>query len=134
MNAITIPSLLAFLSYLGIGIAVLAAAIATVTVVTPHRDITLIRQGNVAAAVAFGGALIGLALPLHSAISHSVSLFDAAIWGAIAAVAQLLAFFVANIVGGSLSKKIAEKDLAAGILSATVSIAVGLINAAAMTP
>ena len=104
------------------------------TVVTPHRDITLIRQGNVAAAVAFGGALIGLALPLHSAISHSVSLFDAAIWGAIAAVAQLLAFFVANIVGGSLSKKIAEKDLAAGILSATVSIAVGLINAAAMTP
>lgn len=134
MNAITIPSLLAFLSYLGIGIAVLAAAIAAVTLVTPHRDIALIRQGNVSAAVAFGGALIGLALPLHSAISHSVSLIDAAIWGAIAAVAQLLAFVVANIVGGDLSKKIAEKDLAAGILSSTVSIAVGLINAAAMTP
>ncbi|MCU1136859.1 MULTISPECIES: DUF350 domain-containing protein [Stenotrophomonas] len=134
MNAITIPSLLAFLSYLGIGIAVLAAAITTVALVTPHRDITLIRQGNVAAAVAFGGALIGLALPLHSAISHSVSLADAAIWGAIAAVAQLLAFVIANVVGGNLSRKIADKDVAAGILSATVSIAVGLINAAAMTP
>lgn len=134
MNAITIPSLLAFLSYLGIGIAVLAAAITTVALVTPHRDITLIRQGNVAAAVAFGGALIGLALPLHSAISHSVSLADAAIWGAIAAVAQLVAFVIANVVGGNLSRKIADKDVAAGILSATVSIAVGLINAAAMTP
>lgn len=134
MNAITIESFLAFLSYLGIGIAVLAAAITAVALFTPHRDITLIRQGNVAAAISYGGVLIGLALPLHSAISHSVSLVDAAIWGGIAAVAQLLAFVLANLVGGNLSRKIADKDVAAGILSATVAIAIGLINAAAMTP
>jgi putative membrane protein len=37
--------------------------------VTPYHERDLIRQGNTAAAVALGGALIGYVLPLASALS-----------------------------------------------------------------
>jgi putative membrane protein len=132
--AISVSSFLAFLTYFGLGLAVLIAAIAFVTLITPHRDITLIRQGNVAAATAFAGSLIGVALPLHAAISHSVSLVDALIWGVVAAAIQAIAYLIARAVSGRISHQITEGVSAAGVFSAGVSIAVGLVNAAAMTP
>ena len=132
--AITTSSFLAFLTYFGIGLGVLIVAITIVTLVTPHRDITLIRQGNVAAATAFAGSLIGVALPLHAVISHSVSLLDALIWGAVAAAVQVVAYLIARAVSGRISSQITEGVSAAGVFSAGVAIAVGLVNAAAMTP
>ena len=132
--AISASSFLAFLAYFGLGLAVLIAAITIVTLITPHRDITLIRQGNVAAATAFAGSLIGVALPLHSAISHSVSLVDALIWGIVAAAIQVVAYLIARAVSGRISSQITEGVSAAGVFSAGVAIAVGLVNAAAMTP
>lgn len=62
---ITSTSFLAFLTYFGVGLAVLIVAAAIVALITPHRDIALIREGNAAAAAAFAGPLIGIALPLH---------------------------------------------------------------------
>lgn len=132
--AISASSFLAFLAYFGLGLAVLIAAITIVTLITPHRDITLIRQGNVAAATAFAGSLIGVALPLHAAISHSVSLVDALIWGIVAAAIQVVAYLIARAVSGRISSQITEGVSAAGVFSAGVAIAVGLVNAAAMTP
>ena len=48
--------------------------------VTPYHERTLIRDGNTAAAIALGGALIGYVLPLASALSHTVSLMEFAAW------------------------------------------------------
>lgn len=127
-------SFLNFLAYAGTGIGVLALAALAVLLITPHRELSLIREGNVAAATAFSGTLIGLALPLHSAISNSVSLIDAAIWGAVSVVVQVFAFFIARLGAPKLSQQITNNQAAAGIFSAGVSISVGLINAAAMTP
>jgi len=134
MNPITLQSFLAFLSYFGVGVAVLVVAVVIVALITPHRDFTLLRQGNAAAATALAGNLVGIALPLHSAISHSVSLIDALIWGAVAAAIQVLAYLLANLVAGRISRQITDNVAAAGIFSAGVSIAVGLVNAAAITP
>lgn len=134
MNPITLQSFLAFLSYFGVGVAVLVVAVVIVALITPHRDFTLLRQGNAASAAALAGNLVGIALPLHSAISHSVSLFDALIWGAVAAAIQVLAYLLANLVAGRISRQITDNVAAAGIFSAGVSIAVGLVNAAAITP
>lgn len=135
MNAvINAQSFTAFLAFFGAGLAILIIAVIAVALVTPHRDFTLIREGNVAASTAFGGTLIGLALPLHAAITHAVSLADAAIWGLIAAVVQVIAYLLARAVVGGISKQITDNVSAAGIFAASTSIAVGLINAAAMTP
>ena len=134
MHAITLQSFIAFLSYVGVGLGVLIAAVVVVALITPHRDFTLIRNGNAAAATAMSGTLIGIALPLHAAISYSVSLLDALIWGAVAAAIQVVAYLLARLVTGRISHQITDNVVAAGIFSAGVSIAVGLINAAAITP
>lgn len=134
MNPINLQSFLAFLSYFGTGLGVLIVSVVLVTLVTPHKDFTLLRQGNVAAATALAGNLIGVALPLHSAITHSVSLIDALIWGLVACGIRVVAYLLANLVAGRISRQITDNITAAGIFSAGVSIAVGLINAAAITP
>jgi putative membrane protein len=104
------------------------------TRMTPHKEFTLIREGNVAAAVALGGALIGFALPASNIISYSVSVLDAVVWALIAGVVQLLAFSVTSLVLKGLSARIAKGEIAAAIYAASVSISVGLLNSACMTP
>ncbi len=104
MNPISLQSFLAFLSYFGTGLGVLVVSVVLVTLVTPHKDFTLLRQGNVAAATALAGNLIGVALPLHSAITHSVSLIDALIWGLVACGIQVVAYLLANLVAGRISR------------------------------
>ncbi|SDZ08917.1 putative membrane protein [Lysobacter sp. yr284] len=127
-------SFLNFLAYAGTGIGVLILAALAVSLITPHRELSLIRAGNAAAATGFAGTLVGLALPLHSAISNSVSLIDAAIWGAAAVVVQVFAYLIARLVAPKLSQQITDGQVGAGVFYAGVSVSVGLINAAAMTP
>jgi len=131
---ITAQSFLAFLAYFGTGLGVLVVAAIVVSLVTPHHEVRLIRSGNTAAATAFAGTLVGLALPLHAAISNSVSLLDALLWGAVSAAVQIGAYLLTRVVSPKLSHHITENGMAAGILSAGVSISIGLVNAAAMTP
>ena len=131
---ITAQSFLAFLAYFGTGLGVLVVAAIVVSLATPHHEVRLIRSGNSAAAMAFAGTLVGLALPLHAAISNSVSLLDALLWGAVSAAVQIVAYLLTRVVSPKLSHHITENDMAAGILSAGVSISIGLVNAAAMTP
>lgn len=131
---ITTQSFLAFLAYFGTGIGVLVVAVVVVALATPHREFRLIRDGNASAAIAFAGSLVGIALPLEAAISNSVNLIDALIWGAVSTLIQIVAYLTTRLVSPKLSQQITDNVLAAGVLSAGVSISVGLINAAAMTP
>ena len=131
---ITPHALGSFVAYLLIGIAVWAIALAVYALVTRHREFALIRTGNTAAAVAFGGAAIGVALPVSSAIEHSVSLLDALAWGAVAVVFQLIAYGASHLFVPNISRRIEADDIAAGTFLAAASIAIGLMNAAAMTP
>lgn len=129
------PSFLSFAAFMGIGLIILLLAITLVALITPHREISLIRQGNKAAGIGLAGALIGLALPINSVISHSVSLLDAVIWGAIAAAMQVLAFGISRaIITRRGPDQIDAGNESAGWFSAGVAIAVGLVNSAAMVP
>ncbi len=100
---------------------------------TPQDELALIRANNVAAALAFGGALIGFALPLASAITNSMSLLDCAVWGAVALVVQVLTFVVLRVAIKQLPERINQGEVATGSFVAASAIAVGLINAACMT-
>lgn len=132
---ITGQSFLAFCAFVGVGLLILLLAVTVVALITPHREITLIRRGNTAAGIGMAGAMIGLALPLNSVISNSVSLVDAAIWGAIAAVMQVVAFGISRaVITRRGPDQIDAGNDAAGWFSAGVAIAVGLINSAAMVP
>jgi putative membrane protein len=102
--------------------------------VTPYNERALIRQGNVAAAVALGGALLGYVLPLASALSHTVSLPEFAAWALLAGVIQIVSFMVVSrLVYRALAERIEAGELAAGVYLASISLGVGLLNAACMT-
>jgi putative membrane protein len=115
--------------------AVVAEAIFVVLymAVTPHHEATLIKSGNTAAALTFGGAVIGFTLPLSSAIEHNVSLPGTVVWAVVALVVQLAVFLLANLFLRDLSRRIEDGDLAAGITVAIASLASGMISAACMT-
>jgi putative membrane protein len=101
--------------------------------VTPHHEATLIKSGNTAAALTFGGAVIGFTLPLASAIAHNVSLPSTVAWAVVALVVQLAVFLLANLFLRGLSRRIEEGDLAAGITVAVASLASGMLSAVSMT-
>ncbi|PUA29198.1 MAG: hypothetical protein B0W54_00910 [Cellvibrio sp. 79] len=122
-----------FLAYFAVAIVLVLVFIGLYTWITPHSEMDLIRANNPAAALAFGGALIGFALPLSSAITHSLSLLDCAIWGAVALVVQVLTFTVLRFSIKQLPERIHNGEIATGILSAATAVAVGLINAACMS-
>ncbi|MCS3840147.1 putative membrane protein [Pseudomonas sp. JAI111] len=123
-----------FVSYL-LGAAVLFALFQFIyTRITPHKEFELIRSGNVAAAIALGGAIIGFAIPASNVIAYSISILDFAVWAVIAALVQLLAFLVTSLVLKGTSERIRKGEIAAGIYVAAVAISVGMLNAACMTP
>ena len=43
---------------------------------TPHKEITLIREGNSAAALSLGGVMVGLAIPLAISLTASTSVIE----------------------------------------------------------
>lgn len=127
-------AVMSFIVYIVVAVVLFGLFQLAYTRLTPHKEFTLIREGNVAAAVALGGALIGFALPASNIIAYSVSVLDAVVWAVIAAVVQLLAFTVTSMVLKGLSARIGKGEVAAAIYAASVSISVGLLNSACMTP
>jgi putative membrane protein len=101
--------------------------------VTPYKEITLIRNGNSAAAASLGGAIIGFVLPVASSIENSVSLGDMLLWAVVSLVVQLVAFLIARALIPAISKNVADGQLASGVFLGAVAIALGLLNAACMT-
>lgn len=130
----SLAGLPSFMAYMGSAIAFFVIFQIIYTLITPHREFTLIRQGNLAAAVALGGTLLGFALPVSNIIAHAVSLLDFAIWASIALVVQLLAFVVTAMTMKGLSARIERGELAVGLYLAFISVCVGMLNAACMTP
>ncbi|MDB5614058.1 MAG: putative transrane protein [Devosia sp.] len=123
----------AFLGYFAIGMVAFAVFTGIYTSLTPHKEVELIRAGNVAAVTAFLGALIGFSLPLASAAANSVSVVDYIIWAVIGILAQIMAFYIANFTMQRLHEKITNGDMAAGLWGGGIALAVGILNAACMT-
>lgn len=121
-----------FLLYFATALALFGLFISLYLHLTPYAELKLIRQGNLAAAIALLGAVLGFALPLSSSIAHSVSLQDMAIWGIIALLVQALVYLLAARLLPELKKGIGEGQLAHGVFLGGLALSVGLINAACM--
>jgi putative membrane protein len=103
-------------------------------VITPHNEGALIRQGNIAAAIALGGAVIGYVIPLTSALAHTESLPEFVVWALLAGVFQISAFWIVRqLAFRDLSARIEAGDVATALYLLMISLAVGLLNAACMT-
>lgn len=128
--------LLSFALFFGTSLVVIALFLVLYAKVTPYDDYQMIfEQNNVASALGFGGALIGLCIPLHSALVYSVSYTDFVMWAIVAMSVQLLFALVMTRLSGkySVQHHICNADVAIGVLMASLSIAIGLLNAGAMS-
>jgi putative membrane protein len=103
-------------------------------VITPHNEGKLIREGNSAAAVALGGAVIGYVIPLASALAHTVTLPEFAAWAVVAGVVQIVTFWaVRRLALPDVSARIERGEMSAALYLLMISLAVGILNAACMT-
>ena len=121
-----------FLSYIGVSIGLLVIGMLLFTLSTPKiKEFQLIAQKNVSAAMLLGGKVVGLAIVLGAAAEYSISLLDMAIWGAIGIVAQVVVFFMAELITirFSIQKAIEEDNRAVGTMLLSLSLAVGWIVA-----
>jgi len=129
----SIGGLPAFLLYLATSLALLALFIVIYIWITPYRELTLVREGNVAAAASLSGTILGFVVPLAHAVALSVNLADMALWGFIALVVQLLVFFAVTRIIPGVARDIPANRLAPGILLGALSLGTGILNAACMT-
>ena len=119
--------------HLVVTLGLLAAGAVIYALLTPWKEITLIREGNAAAAVAFAGVLVGLATPLAVSLSVSTSVRDIIIWGVATVVLQLLAFRVVDLILTGLPQRIREGEISAAVLLVGAKLSTALILAAALT-
>ena len=122
-----------FLAHMATAIALTLFYVVIYMWVTPHPEIKLIRENNMAASLAFAGSLIGFCLPLASAIANSLSLVDCAVWGAIALIVQIVIFYLVCLPIPKISERIEKGEMASGLWLGVASLAGGILNAASMT-
>ena len=135
----TSPEMQAFASgfpvallHIAVSVVMLLGAAALYILLTPHKEISLVRQGNTAAAVDLGGALVGLALPLAVSLKGSTSLMDVALWGVATVAIQLLVFRLVDVLLHGLPQRIKDGEMAAAALLVGAKLATAMIVAAAV--
>jgi len=129
----SLAGLPSFVAYFGLSLLLLTLCLAIYVAITPYPEIRLIREGNGAAAATLSGVLLGFALPLGSAVAHSVSLLDMLLWAVIALVIQLIAYAAVRLAVPRIVQHVREGRVASGVFLGAVAVSVGILNAACMT-
>jgi putative membrane protein len=122
--------LLTTLTHVGVTMAMLIAGAAIYILLTPHREIKLIREGNAAAALSLGGVLTGLAIPLAASLAASTSVIEILLWGVATLALQLLVFRLTDMMLKGLPERINEGEVSAAALLVGAKIATAIIIAA----
>ena len=120
------------LLHAGVTMVILVAGASLYALLTPHREVQLIREGNTAAAVSLGGVLVGLAIPLAVSLQASKSLIDIGVWGATTIAVQLAVFRVTDLLLHGLPQRIQEGEVSAAALLVGAKLATAIVLAAAV--
>jgi putative membrane protein len=120
------------LLHASVTLVMLVLGTALYALLTPHKEITLIREGNAAAAVSLGGVMVGLAIPLSVSLTASTSVIEIVIWGAATIAVQLLVFRTTDMILKGLPERIHEGEISAAALLVGAKLATALVLAAAV--
>ena len=130
----SIAGLPAFALYFASSLCLLVIFLAIYIMITPYREMTLIREGNAAAAASLSGSVLGFVIPLAHSVAQSANLADMILWGVIALVVQLFVFFVTTrFVIPGIGRDIPAGKVAPGVFLGALSLGTGILNAACMT-
>jgi len=121
-----------FLIATGAAAGLLVAATAIYIMLTPWKELALVKNQNGAAGLALAGAITGLAIPLASCLATSTSLIGLVIWGVVALLLQLIAYRLTDLLLSDLPRRIEEDQAGPAIvligakLSSAMLLAAGL--------
>ena len=82
----SLSGIIPFALYFAAAIAMLLIFMKIYMIMTPHDEMALIKENNVAASLVLSGAFLGFSLPLASAAANSLSIVDFIVWGIIACI------------------------------------------------
>ena len=119
--------------HFGVTVALWAIGVWLYIAITPYKEMALIRQNNVAAAVSLAGAMLGLAIPLAFAMAVSVSVADIIIWGIVTIFIQIAVYRVIDLLMRGLAKRVEANEIAPAIFVAAAKLSVAAFNAAAVS-
>ena len=122
----------ATLAHAAVSLILLGLGSAVYAVMSPYKEIAEIRDGNAAAAVSFGGVLLGLAVPLAFSLAASTSIAELGLWGIAIVAVQLLLFRIADFVLKGLPQRVQEGDIAGAVVLVAAKLAAALVLAAAV--
>lgn len=120
---------LAFLSYFGVSVALLGAFIFIYAKATPYKEFTLLEHDNIAVAITFAGAVLGFTAPLVASIYYTQSIGEMCLWAGITCLVQLVVLLALR----RQARRIEEGHVASAVMVATISFAVGLLNAVSIS-
>lgn len=127
------PAILNYLIHLILAAALLIAFFIIYTRVTPYNEVLLIRQGNQAAALSLGGALLGFSATIASSLMHTADYQQFFAWAFGAMVVQLLVYLVTTRLLRMSKDQIESNNSAFGGLLGAISLSIGAINAACIS-
>ncbi|HTN40857.1 MAG TPA: DUF350 domain-containing protein [Asticcacaulis sp.] len=120
------------LLHAGVTLLMLLIGATVYSLLTPYKEINQIREGNSAAAVAFGGVIIGLAIPLAASMAASTSVRDIVLWGGATILLQLFVFRLVDFLLAGLPNRINDGEVSAAVLLVSAKLAAALVLAAAV--
>lgn len=127
------PDILNYLIHLLLAAVLLIVFFVIYTRVTPYDEVLLIRQGNQAAALSLGGAILGFSATIASSLMHTANYQQFFAWAFGAMVVQLLAYLVTTRLLRMSKDQIESNNSAFGGLLGAIALAIGAINAACIS-
>lgn len=127
------PDILNYLIHLLLAAVLLIVFFIIYTRVTPYNEVLLIRQGNQAAALSLGGAILGFSATIASSLMHTANYQQFFAWAFGAMVVQLLAYLVTTRLLRMSKDQIESNNTAFGGLLGAIALAIGAINAACIS-
>ena len=110
----------------------LVVATTIYVLLTPWKELALVRGGNGAAGLALAGAITGLAIPLASCLAASVDIYDLLIWGIVALLLQLVTYRIVDMLLSGIPARIENDEAGAAIVLIAAKLAAAMLLAAGL--
>jgi putative membrane protein len=128
-----VPPILNYVVHLVLATLLLVMFFMIYTRLTPYNEVLLIRQGNGAAALSLGGALLGFSMTIASSLLHTADYQQFFMWAFGAMVVQAVAYFCTTRMLRMSQDHIESGNAAFGGLLGAISLSIGAINAACIS-
>ncbi|ABF10332.1 putative membrane protein [Cupriavidus metallidurans] len=123
----------AYAEHLLASLVLLVVFVGVYTRITPFNEFALIRQGNVAAALSLGGSTLGFCFTLSSSLQHNDTFLMFLVWSLVAMVVQAVVYAALARALPDMDAAIESNNMAMGGLMGTMSVSVGVLNAACLS-